>query len=113
MKKVWLLVSAALVIAGAAALVFANMAARDAARANDWSQVRAVVDSADATSVRYHYEVSGATQHGANPPRRNALYDKGRGILIYVNPANPADSLIDLPPRPPSWPIAAGAVSIL
>ncbi|HUR82916.1 MAG TPA: DUF3592 domain-containing protein [Thermoanaerobaculia bacterium] len=113
MKKVWLLVSAALVIAGAAALVFANMAARDAARANDWSQVRATVDGADASSVRYHYEAGGATQHGSNPPRPNALYDKARGILVYVNPANPAESLVDLPPRPPSWPITAGAVAIL
>jgi len=113
MKKVWLLVSVALIIAGAAALVFANLAARDASRANNWSQVRATVERADASSVTYQYEVSGATQHGTNPPRPNANYDQGRSILVYVNPANPAESLIDLPPLPPSWPIAAGVVAIV
>jgi hypothetical protein len=113
MKKVWMLVSVALVIAGAAALVFANMAAREASRANGWAQAAATVERADATSVTYRYEVNGVMQRGTNPPRPNAIYDPKRRILVYVNPANPAESLIDLPPLPPSWPIAAGAIALV
>ena len=113
MKKVWILVSVALVVAGAAALVFANMAAREASRANGWAQATATVERADARSVTYRYEVNGVMQRGTNPPRRNAIYDAKRSILVYVNPVNPAESLIDLPPLPPSWPTAAGAIAIV
>ena len=113
MKKLWILASAVLVIAGIAAIVSVQMAEKNADRANDWTQVRAKVERAGGTSVAYQYDAGGATQHATGQTQRARNYRVGDPVLVYVNPANPGDSLLELPPRPPTWPTMAGAVSIL
>ena len=113
MKRAWIAVSAALVLAGVAAIVSVSVATRHAARADHWMQVRATVERVEGGSVAYRYEAGGTTHGGTAPARKGAIYTVGGPVLVYVNPANAAESLLDLPPRPATWPTAAGVVMLL
>ena len=113
MKKLWILASAVLVIAGIAAIVSVQMAEKNSDRANDWTQTRAKVERAAGSSVSYSYEAGGATHRATGQTQRAANYRAGETALVYVNPANAGESMLELPPRPPTWPTMAGAVAIL
>jgi hypothetical protein len=109
----WMIVAAALVLAGLAAMVSVFVAGRIAARSDDWKQTAATVERVEGTKVEYRYDAGGTTHRAAGPARPGGLYAPGRVVVAYVNPANPAESLLDLPPRPPMWPNVAGTLSIL
>jgi hypothetical protein len=113
MKRGWMLVSAALVIAGIAAIVAVNVARRKAARSNDWIQTRATLERLDDGNVAYRYDAGGGTHRSVAPRVPRAIYRMGRPVLVYVNPANPAESLLQHPPIPPVWPAVVGAMAIL
>lgn len=113
MKRAGLLASAVLVIAGIAAMSSVVVANRKAARANDWNQVRATVERVDGGTVAYRYEAGGTEQRGTAPARPGAIYTVGGPVLAYVNPADPAESLLDLPPRPATWPTTFGVVALI
>ncbi|HYC88050.1 MAG TPA: DUF3592 domain-containing protein [Thermoanaerobaculia bacterium] len=108
-----MLLAAALALAGIAAIVSSTAAQRNASRANDWDQKRGTVERVEGANVAYRYEAGGATQRGSAPARPRVTYTAGRPVLVYVNPANPAESLLELPPLPPTWPLAAGSVLLL
>lgn len=113
MKRVLMMVAAALALAGIAAIVSSRMAQRDASRANDWDQKRGTVERVEGANVVYHYEAGGTTHRATRPARPRVDYKAGGRVLVYVNPANPAESLLELPALPPTWPTAAGAVALL
>jgi Protein of unknown function (DUF3592) len=113
MKKTWLLIAAVLAVAGITAIVSVTSAQRSASRSDEWTQKRAVVERVDGGNVTYRYEMGGATHRGTGPARRGAIYNTGGPVLVYVNPENAAESLLDLPPRPPAWPAVAGGVALL
>ncbi|HVE70549.1 MAG TPA: hypothetical protein VNI54_04205 [Thermoanaerobaculia bacterium] len=113
MKKIWMLVSAALVIGGIVAIVSVNRAEKNADRANDWTQVSAKIDQANGSMVTVRYESGGSTRRMTVPATPGATYSTGESRVIYVNPSDPMDVLLELPPRPPTWPMTAGVVSIV
>lgn len=104
---------AALVITGVAAIVAVNVATRNAARSNEWTQTLGTLERVHGERVAYRYAADGSTHRGEAPARPRANYTAGGPVLVYVNPANPAESLLDLPPRPATWPTTAGTVALL
>ena len=102
---------AALVLAGIAALVGALAAHRSASRADDWLQTRATIERVDGRNVTYRYEAGGRAQRGTAVS--DQTHAAGAPVLVYVDPAEPAQSLLQLPRRPPVWPAFAGALSLL
>ena len=113
MKKAGILVSVAVVIAGIAAIVSVAMASKNAARANEWVQTRATVERVDGANVVYRYEAGGGTHRVTSAGRPKARYSEGATVLAYVNPTNAAQAVLDLPPRPASWPAVAGGIAML
>lgn len=113
MKKGLMAASAVLVIAGIFAIVSVNAARRNAARSDDWIQTRATLERADQTNVAYRYEAGGGTHRAVAPRVPGALYRMGRPVLVYVNPANPAESILQHPPIPPILPAVIGAMTLL
>jgi Protein of unknown function (DUF3592) len=112
MNKGWsLALPAAMVLAGIAAIVYVLVASASASRSDRWSQVRATVERVDASGVAYRYDTVGGPQRSTGTG--TGTYAAGSKVLVYVNPANPAESLLQLPPRPPFWPALAGGVAIL
>jgi hypothetical protein len=113
MKKLGMLVGALLVVAGIVAIVGVNSARKAADRFNDWSQTNATVDRVDGSMVTIRYEAGGSNRRVPAEGREGASYRPGESVLVYVNPADPMEAILELPPRPSTWPITAGAVSIL
>jgi hypothetical protein len=113
MKKGLMAAAAVLVLAGLFAIVSVNVGRRNAARSNDWIQTRATLERADETNVAYRYEAGGGTHRAVAPRVPRALYKMGRPVLVYVNPANPAESILQHPPIPPILPAVLGAMALL
>jgi hypothetical protein len=112
MKKAGVLFSILVVLAGIAAIVSVTAANRRAARANDWMQTRASVERVEGTRVTYRYDAAGSTHRVSSEGRPQVRYSAGAPILAYVNPQNPAEAVLDLPPRPESWPVVAGGLAM-
>jgi len=110
----WRIIPAvALVLAGIAAIATAVAANERASGKGKWVQTLATIERVDAQSVAYRY-TSGGRAHTSNAPLLPAdRYSPGRKALIYVNPADPAQSLLRLPARPPQWPMMAGTVAVV
>jgi len=102
---------AALVLAGIAAIVFVLVGHASASRADRWSQVRATIERVDATGVTYRYDTAAGPQRSVGTGV--GTYSAGGQVLVYVNPADPRESLLQLPARPPIWPALAGGLAIL
>ena len=102
---------AALVLAGIAAIVFVLVAQASASRADRWSQVRATIERVDATGITYRYDTAAGPQRSVGTAA--GTYNAGSQVLVYVNPADPKESLLQLPARPPIWPALAGGLAIL
>jgi len=113
MKKAGIVVSTVVVILGIAAIVSVSLASKNASRANEWVQTRATVERVDGTSVVYRYESGGGTHRVTSPGRPSTRYSAGAAVLAYVNPENPAQAVLDLPPRPSAWPAVAGGLAML
>lgn len=86
----------------------------DGVRAEDWVRTRATVEALDGNGVRYRYSFQGreftGTRIGTSPlggsdniddwqPRMHdhlaAAKSGGKPILVFVNPENPAEALVD------------------
>lgn len=102
---------AALALAGIAAIVFVLVAHASASRADGWSQVRATIERVDSTGITYRYDTAAGPQRSVGTAA--GTYNAGSQVLVYVNPADPKDSLLQLPARPSIWPALAGGLAIL
>jgi hypothetical protein len=126
--KNWIrfVVPALLVAAGIGLLVNLAIASKAASRTDQWSQaigrIETVAIRPNGVELSYRYEVGGTTH--ANPrgvltvrnnPGEAALrsrYAPGRSVLIYVNPADAAESILEHPARPSYWPLYAAVFLI-
>lgn len=113
MKRGLLILAAVVIVAGIAMIVSSSAAQREASRADTWDQKRGVVERVEGGNVAYRYEAGGATHRGQAPARPRFIYTAGKPVLVYVNPAAPAESLLELPGRPSNAPLLAGAVALL
>jgi hypothetical protein len=114
-------VPAVLVIVGLAFLVNFNLAVQSAARSNGWNQARGTIESVaekapELLKVTVRYDVAGheyrsdrvtlGTLRKEDVPPRLQRYQVGRTVLIYVNPQNPAEAVLELghfPAKTPMW----------
>lgn len=113
MKRGLLILAAVVIVAGIAAIVSSTAAQREASRADDWDQKRGVVERVEGGNVAYRYEAGGTTYRGAAPGHPRVTYTAGKRVLVYVNPAAPAESLLELPTRPSTWPMTAGVLALI
>lgn len=113
MKRGLLILAAVVFVAGIAMIGSSTAAQREASRADRWDQKRGIVERVEGGNVAYRYEAGGATHRGQAPVRPRFVYTTGRPVLVYVNPAAPAESLLELPSRPSNAPLLAGAVALL
>ena len=104
-------VPAALVLAGMAAIGGVLVAHRSASRADDWLQARATIERVEGRNVTYRYDAGGRAQRGTAVADRS--HAAGAQVLVYVNPADPAESMLQLPRRAPVWPAVAGGVAVV
>ena len=113
MKKWAVIPAIALIIAGIAAIagVYATNAA--ASGKGKWVQTLATIERVEPQSVAYRYNVAGRAHTSTAPLLPNDRFAQGGKALIYVNPADPAQSLLHLPARPPQWPMMAGMVAVI
>ncbi len=98
----------------------------DGHRAEEWVRVKAAVDSFDRGSVSYRYNFRGVEYHGdrmgANPiggtddidswhddmgSMIQAAKDGSQPLMVWVNPGNPAESMVD---RTIRWKLVAFTV---
>lgn len=113
MKRGLLLVAVTVIVAGIAVIVSSTAAQRKASRADGWDQKRGIVERVEGANVAYRYDAGGGTHRGQAPARPRFVYKVGKPVLVYVNPAAPAESLLELPARPATWPVLAGALALL
>lgn len=105
MKKPHLLFLAAAALAGLALIVafFANE--KSSSASNLWTQALAKVDTVaagDPAAVEYRYSFHGRDYAGKGNAQAGR-FTAGQTALIYVNPGNPAESVIELGRRPSQW----------
>lgn len=113
MKKWGVIPAIALIIAGIAAIAGVYAANAAASGKGKWVQTLATIDRVDSQSVAYHYNSGGGTHASTAPLLPNDRFAQGGKVLIYVNPADPAQSLLRLPARPPQAPMVAGLVAVI
>lgn len=113
MKKWGIIAALALVIAGVAAIASVSVANAAASGKGKWVQTLATVERVDAQSAAYRYDSGGRTLSATAPLLPNDRFVPGRKVLIYVNPADPAESLLRLPARPPQAPMVGGLVAVI
>jgi hypothetical protein len=114
-------------IAGVALIVAWALMDQAASRGNDWTQVVGTIETANvrlgAVDIAYRYEYGGRphrnpagrlTLRGSSKPGSAAArYTPGRQILAYVNPAAPAESLLEPRPRPSNMNLMVGVVLMI
>ena len=115
------------VVAGIVVIVMWALADQEASRGNDWTQVIATIEKANvqpgAVDIAYRYTFGGSEhrnpagrltlREGSRQSNVAARYAPGRQILTYVNPAAPAESLLEPKPRPSSIHIIAGVALLI
>lgn len=110
-------ITAALIGIGVAALVSVIVANGVRARTDGWTQARGTIERiearADGSAVTYSYEAGGRAHRSTATLASAGGYQAGATVIVYVNPENTAESLLQLPRRPPLWPIPAGVVAIM
>lgn len=126
-KRLSYVLSALLVIAGIAVLAALALANKAASRTDQWAQAIGTIEKAGLRAgvleLSYRYDVGGSQQRNAagtiavRDGSDNAAllerYGSGRPVLIYVNPSNPAESVLEHPRRPSPWPIYPGVFLII
>jgi len=103
----------ALVVAGIAAIAGVFVANQAASGKGNWVQTLATIDRVESQSVAYHYTAGSRPQAAVAPLLPNDRYAANSKVLIYVNPADPSESILRLPSRPPQWPLLAGMLAVL
>jgi hypothetical protein len=120
-KAVAFAVPAVLIIAGLVFIVNYSLAVTSASRSNGWNQARGTIEAVaegapELLKVTVRYDVAGqpyrsdrvtlGTLRPADVRPRLQRYQIGRTVLIYVNPENPAEAVLELghlPLRTPVW----------
>ncbi len=114
-------------IGGIACLAGLALANKAASRTDQWTQVVATIERAGlrpgAVELTYRYDVAGSHQRKAagtlgirDESDGSALlerYGAGRPVLIYVNPSDPSQSVLEHPRRPSPWPIYPGVFLLI
>lgn len=113
MKKWGIIPAVALIVAGLAAIAGVYAKNEAASGKGKWEQTLATVDRVEAQSVAYRYTSGGRALTSTAPLQPNDRFAPGGKVLIYVNPADRAQSLLHLPARPPQWPMVAGLVAVI
>lgn len=124
MKKVVLFLAPAIIIAiGIAMIVSYKLDASAVSRSDGWNQERGTIEKISAGTVQpidvtFRYEVGGreyrssrvslGTLEQSDVPARLKRYTVGRKVLVYVNPANPAEAVLELAKHPARGPLLLG-----
>ena len=113
MKKWGVIPAVALIVAGMAAIAGVYVKNEAASGKGKWEQTLATIDRVESQSVAYRYTSGGRALTSTAPLLPNDRFAPGGKVLIYVNPADRAQSLLRLPARPPQWPMVAGLVAVI
>lgn len=100
-------------IAGAVFLALYGGGQASASRGRDWTQKLGTIDQVAPEGVTYRYEANERAHTMTDKRAQSGRYRQGQRVVIYVNPANPAESLLELGRRPDPWTAAAGAALLL
>lgn len=103
----------ACLIAGAVCLALYAGGQASASRGRDWTQRLGTIERVTPEAVTYRYEVDERPHTMTDDRAQSGRYRQGQRVVIYVNPSNHAESLLELGRRPNPWTGAAGAVLLL
>jgi hypothetical protein len=103
----------ACLIAGAVFLALYGAGQASASRGRDWTQKLGTIDQVTPEGVTYRYEANERAHTMTDKGAQSGRYRQGQRVVIYVNPANPAESLLELGRRPDPWTAATSAVLLL
>jgi hypothetical protein len=124
-KPARFLIPALPVLLGIALLAFYGAATKRASRTNGWLQAVGFIEKATVrdggADLVYRFEAGGAVHRNPNGTITDgsgrqavaARYRAGRQVLVYVNPANAAESVLEHPRNPHPWPLIAGPILII
>lgn len=126
-KSLPFVIAVILVVAGVALLAGLALANQEASQSGRWTQAIATIEKSDvrtgAVDLSYRYEIAGrehrnpagtlGIRDGSDRAALLERYAAGHRVLIYVSAANPAESVLELPPHPPSWPLFAGVFLLI
>ncbi|MEO8378045.1 MAG: DUF3592 domain-containing protein [Acidobacteriota bacterium] len=119
MKKASAVIVPLVLLALAVALfISSGMASKQAARTSSWTQAEGTIDKVSGTSggeLAAGYDYEGRqyrNEHLAFSNRRDP-FRVGQSVIVYVNPANPSESVVQHAPQPSDWLNAGGAISVV
>lgn len=129
MKRLLLFAGPALlVVIGLVLVVSHALAGQAAARSDGWKQARGTIERVGRgkgqrlLDVSYRYVFGGREYRSERVtygslskkdlPSRLRRYRAGRTVLIYVNPANPSEAVLELGRRPAQWPSITGGLAM-
>lgn len=81
-----------------------------ASRGRDWTQQIGSIEAVTPNGVTYRYEVNGDSHTATDEGAHSSRYRPGQRVVIYVNPADSAEALLEFVPRPNPWTAATGAI---
>jgi len=119
MKKAFVvIVPLALLVLGVALIVSSTMANKEASRTSHWTQAAGTIDRVAGTKsgeASASYELDGREYRNEHLSFRDLRepYRTGQSVIVYVNPANPNESVLQHAPLPSPWLVAGGAFSAL
>lgn len=114
MKKTAFIIPIVLIVAGIALLVISTVTNQRAAKRDQWAQAVATITKAagPAGVVEYRYKAGGAERTGSDAGH-HGTYVAGQTLIIYFNPANAAESTLELGRRPSPWIWVSGTFATL
>ena len=105
-----------LVIAGIAVIAGFFVATKTATRSDRWTQAIATIERVSevrpSAEVLYVYTFRGR-EHRSAQQSRFGRFRAGQTVVVYVNPAAPAESILEHGPRPSHWFWIGGTFAIL
>ncbi len=122
-KAVLFLVPAIIIAVGIAYITSYKLDASAVSRSDGWNQERGTIEkigagTSEPIDVTFRYEVAGREYRSnrvslgklekSDAPSRLRRYTVGRTVLIYVNPADPAEAVLELAKHPARGPLLLG-----
>ena len=117
-KPLVIVVQLALVILGIVLIATYTMAIQSAGHTSLWKQAAGTIETVAGTesgelAVRYEHDGREyRSEHLAFHARRDP-YRVGQPVIVYVNPANPAEAMVEAARRPSPWQPIGGGFAVL
>lgn len=108
------LIPITLMIAGVVLLAMFTVSNQKASASDHWSQAIGTISAGagPGSAVQFRYAALGKDYSGTSTEHRRA-YKSGERLIVYFDPANPADATLELGRRPSNWTWVIGTFALV